>query len=177
MVSVASSGQNAASPSPLGAVWGRPAKVSCFRHEDVAGILTAIRRIDRRRRHRGESIRDAVRVRPLFFRRERCTLSTNAPKDQSVSSTQVKDDLPSAVSSGYWVGSGVFRRDTRQHLAYRGPMPGLAPKGSADLICDDFHIHGHRLSWPQGRPNDSKKPRAEATYSHRQRGASAPFGG
>ena len=37
----------------------------------------------------------------------------------------------------------MFRRDTRQRLEYRGPMPGLAPEGPADLICEKFHILGH----------------------------------
>src|SRR5262249_33938052 len=36
--------------------------------------------------------------------------------------------------------------NTRQHLAHGGPMPGLTPKGSTDLICEDLHIHRHRLS-------------------------------
>src|SRR5262245_316029 len=93
------------------------------------------------------SLRTARRHwRPLFFRRELRTLATKPPKDQSVSAGQVKDDLPNAVRSGYWVSCGVFRRDTRQHLEYRGPMPGLAPEGPADLICEDLHIQGHRLS-------------------------------
>src|SRR5687767_1846218 len=84
--------------------------------------------------------------RPLFLRRELRTLSTDPPKNQDVSTDQVKDDLPNAVRSGYWVSCGVFRRDTRQHLEYRGPMPGLAPEGPADLICEDLHIQGHRVS-------------------------------
>ena len=67
--------------------------------------------------------------RPLFLRRELRTLSTNPPKNQVVSTGQVKDDLPNAVSAGYWMSCGVFRRNTRQHLAHRRPMPGLAPKG------------------------------------------------
>src|SRR5262245_5327041 len=93
------------------------------------------------------SLRTAHRHwRPLFFRRKLRSLATKPPKDQSVSAGQVKDDLPNAMRSGYWVSCGVFRRDTRQHLEYRGPMPGLAPEGAADLICEDLHIQGHRLS-------------------------------
>src|SRR6476661_4290056 len=86
--------------------------------------------------------------RPLFLRRELRTLSTNPSKNQDVSTGQVKDDLPNAVSAGYWMSCCVFRRNTRQHFAHRRPMPGLAPKGSADLICHHLHIEGHRLSDP-----------------------------
>src|SRR5262245_36245186 len=42
--------------------------------------------------------------RPLFLRRELRTLATNPPKDQGVSTGQVKDDLPNAVSAGYRMG-------------------------------------------------------------------------
>src|SRR6185503_6291560 len=84
--------------------------------------------------------------RPLFLLRELRTLSTNPPKNQVVSTDQVQDDLPNAVSAVYWMSCRVFRRNTRQHFAHRRPMPGLAPKGSADLICDVLHIQGHRLS-------------------------------
>src|SRR5262245_45090254 len=84
--------------------------------------------------------------RPLFLRRELRTFSTNTPKNQDITAGQVKDDLPNAVSAGYRMGGGVFRRNTRQHLAHGGPMPGLAPKGSTDLICEDLHIQRHRLS-------------------------------
>src|SRR5262249_44078250 len=83
---------------------------------------------------------------PLFLRRELRTLSTDPPKHQPVSTSQVKDDFPNAVSARYRMSCSVFRRNTRQHLENRGPMPGLAPKGSADLICDDLHIQRHRLS-------------------------------
>jgi hypothetical protein len=48
----------------------------------------------------------------------------------------------------------LFKKVTRHSL------PGLAPKGPADLICDDFHIHRHRLSRPQGRPNGQRSPPA-----------------
>src|SRR5262245_26323491 len=93
------------------------------------------------------SLRTARRhQRPLFFRRELRILATKPSKDQSVSADKVKDDLPNAVRSGYWVSCGVFRRDTRQHLEYRGPMPGLSPEGPSDLICEELHIQGHRLS-------------------------------
>jgi hypothetical protein len=93
------------------------------------------------------SLRTARRHwRPIFFRRELRILATKPPKDQSVSTDQVKDYLPNAVRSGYWVSCGVFRRDTRQHLEYRGPMPGLALEGPADLICQELHIQQHRLS-------------------------------
>src|SRR5262245_56676642 len=74
--------------------------------------------------------------RPLFLRRELRTFSANPPENQGVSTDQVKDDLPNAVSAGYWMSCRVFRRNTRQHFAHRRPMPGLAPKGSVDLICD-----------------------------------------
>ena len=69
-------------------------------------------------------------------------LSTNPPKNQAVPTDQVKDDLPNAVSAGYWMSCRVFRRNTRQHFAHRRPMPGLAAKGSADLICEDLQIQG-----------------------------------
>src|SRR5262245_29484580 len=84
--------------------------------------------------------------RPLFLRRELRPLATNPPKNQGVSTGQMKDDLPNAVSAGYRMSCRVIRRNTRQHFEHRRPMPGLASKGSADLICQDLHIQGHRLS-------------------------------
>src|SRR5271169_496679 len=103
--------------------------------------------------------------RPLFLRRELRRLATNPPKNQDVSTGQVMNDLPNAVSAGYRMSCRVFRRNTRQHFEHRRPMPGLAPKGSADLICDDLHIQRHRPSHPPGRPNDIKLSgeRSEAT--------------
>src|SRR5262249_5802383 len=97
------------------------------------------------------SLRTARRHRrPRFFRRELRRLATKPPKDQIVSTDQMKDDLPNAVRSGYWASCGIFRRDTRQHLEYRGPMPGLAPEGPADLIRQELQIQGHRLSHSSG---------------------------
>ena len=52
--------------------------------------------------------------RPLFLRRELRTLATNPLKNQGVSTGQVKDDLPDAVSAGYRMSCRVFRRNTRQ---------------------------------------------------------------
>src|SRR5262245_36435934 len=54
--------------------------------------------------------------RPLLLRRELCTLSANPPKNQHISTRQVKDDLPNAVSARYRMSCGDFRRNTRQHL-------------------------------------------------------------
>jgi hypothetical protein len=88
------------------------------------------------------------RCRPLFLRRKLRPLSTNPLKNQLVPTDHVKNDLPNAVSARYWMGCRILRRDTIQYFAHRRAMPGLAPKGPADLICDDLHVHHHLSHLP-----------------------------